>query len=46
LHGENLDFYRKYIRVINTIEPERLQELAKKYLIEEEMLTVVVGKGK
>jgi zinc protease len=46
LHGENLDFYRKYIRVINTIEPERLQELAKKYLIEEEMLTVVAGKGK
>jgi predicted Zn-dependent peptidase len=41
--GLNLDFYNKSIDAINNITPERIQELAIKYLKWEEMTVVSAG---
>jgi predicted Zn-dependent peptidase len=43
LHGKSLDFYNDAIRAIHAITPERVQELAKKYLNWEDMAVVAVG---
>lgn len=41
--GFDLEFYNKAIHDLNKITPERIQELAKKYLIWEEMSVVSAG---
>lgn len=43
LHGKTLEFYNDAIHAINTITPERIQELAQKYLKWEEFAVVAVG---
>ena len=43
LHQEDFDFFNRYINAINSISAKILQELAKKHLVVENMLTVVVG---
>ncbi|MDG1330702.1 MAG: pitrilysin family protein [Crocinitomicaceae bacterium] len=43
LHGKTLDFYNDAIKSIHGITPERVQELAKKYLKWEYMAVVAVG---
>ena len=43
LHGKSLNFYNDAIRAIHVITPERVQELAKKYLNWEDMVVVAVG---
>jgi zinc protease len=42
----NLDysFYDKYLQTIRTISPAQIQELAKKYLKQEDLVELVVGK--
>lgn len=43
LQGKSLDFYNEAIKAIHAITPERVQELAKKYLKWEDMAVVAVG---
>lgn len=43
LHGKSLEFYNEAIHAIRSITPERVQELAKQYLVWEEMTVVAVG---
>lgn len=43
LHGKSLEFYNEAIHAIHSITPERVQELAVKYLNWEEMVVVAVG---
>jgi len=39
----DLSHYDEVIKTIRTITPERLQELAKKYLVWEDMIVVKAG---
>lgn len=41
--GLDYDFYDKYLKTVNTITPERIQQLAKEYLSLDDMFTVVAG---
>ncbi len=43
LHGKSLEFYNEAIRAIHAITPERIKELAQKYLKWEDMVVVAVG---
>lgn len=43
IHGKSLEFYNEAIHAIRAITPERVQELAKKYLNWEDMTVVAVG---
>ncbi|GAB5418396.1 MAG: pitrilysin family protein [Crocinitomicaceae bacterium] len=43
LQGKDLDFYNEALKAINAITPERIQELAKKYLQWEQMTIVSAG---
>lgn len=43
LHGKSLDFYNEAIRSLHAITPERVRELAQKYLNWEDMAVVAVG---
>lgn len=43
IHGLNLDFYNESIKSIRGITPERIQELAVKYLAWEDMTIVTAG---
>lgn len=45
LQGKGLDFYNQAISAIQSITPQRIQELAKQYLNWEEMSIVVAGKS-
>ena len=42
-HGKSLEFYNEAIHALHAITPERIQELAKKYLKWEDMAVVAVG---
>ena len=41
--GLDYDYYERYFQSINNITAERIQELSRKYLIKEQMTTVMVG---
>lgn len=41
--GLDYDYYERYFQSINNITAERIQELSRKYLIKEQMTTVIVG---
>jgi len=43
VHGKSLEFYNEAIQAIHAITPERVQELAKKYLNWDDMTVVAVG---
>ncbi|MDX2302943.1 MAG: pitrilysin family protein [Microscillaceae bacterium] len=45
IYFNNLDysFYDQYIKAVQSISPEEIRDTARKYLLTEEMLTVVVG---
>ncbi len=43
LHGKSLEFYNEAIHAIRSITPERVQELAKQYLVWEDFTVVAVG---
>ena len=43
LHGKSLEFYNEAIRALHAITPERIKELAQKYLKWEDMAIVAVG---
>lgn len=43
IHGLSIDFYNQAIHAVNDITPERIQELAKKYLNWDEMVIVTAG---
>ncbi|MDF9799815.1 zinc protease [Catalinimonas alkaloidigena] len=43
LYGLTYNFYKSYLNTINTIDAASLQEMAKKYLVEENMVEVIVG---
>jgi zinc protease len=45
LHGKNLEFYQNYIQAINGFTVEQIQTLTQKHLLNDKMLTVVVGKN-
>ncbi len=42
--GEDLEFYNRYISIINDVTPQELLDTAKRYLRKDSMLEVVVGK--
>jgi len=42
--GEDMDFYRRYLDVIQSITAQQLLDLAQEYLNEEEMWLVMAGK--
>jgi len=42
--GLGLDYYDRYTSVINSITPDEIQQLAKRYLNYDQMVKVVVGK--
>lgn len=42
-HGLTYDFYQNYLKTLDTITPEQIQETAQRYLITENMSEVVVG---
>lgn len=42
--GLGYDYYERYVETIRTITPEKIIELANKYLKKEEMIELVVGK--
>ena len=46
LYGLDYDYYEKYIRTIKSVTAGELQFLAEKYLNEEEMIELVVGKNR
>jgi zinc protease len=43
IHDQGLEFYNKAMKAIELITPQRLQQLAKQYLIWEEMTIVTAG---
>lgn len=43
LYGLTYNFYKSYLNTINTIDASALQETARKYLTEENMVEVIVG---
>ena len=43
LHGLTYGFYQNYLKTLNTITPERLQEVAYQHLVAEKMREVIVG---
>ncbi len=43
IHGKTLEFYNDAIHAINEIKPERVRDLARKYLNWDEMAVVAVG---
>ncbi len=44
--GLPVDYYKNYARRVTSVTPERAQELARKYLRDENLTIVVVGEGK
>lgn len=43
LYGLTYNFYKNYLNTINSIDASALQEIARKYLTEENMVEVIVG---
>lgn len=43
LYGLSYNFYKNHLNTINTIDAASLQEVAQKYLREENMQEVIVG---
>lgn len=43
LHNLDYSYYEKYFKVLNEVTPEMLQQLAKKYFLEENLTIVKVG---
>ena len=43
LQGESFENVNKYLDVVKEVTPERLQEVARKYIVPENMIEIVVG---
>ncbi len=42
--GLTMDYFSRYSQTLNTITPDELQQIARKYLVEEEFVTIIAGK--